>query len=311
MMVTKQSLRNQIESKDQIIHNLEEKCRINNQRIKTYKDQISNLKEGITFSTVVSLRSLVNSQKVIIEKLRTKVQNQTKALADLNRCMKEKNSLLRQNEITNRYLNTRLQAMTKQLQKIDTLNTSVQRKDIQIAQLKAALLEEQNKNNKFMVELEEDLKIKQKQSQIFELNETLCKALKEDLPINKDSVETQNLEHLVCKLQLKVFELEELVSGGQVPTFKDPSKDFGPKIAKIKSHFECPILLEEIESPVICPSGHTVDLKVYEQLVRDGRKDPFSGEKLGDKVVVNRFMMTAKEIINPSNNVLKDHCKDH
>ncbi|CAI2372241.1 unnamed protein product [Moneuplotes crassus] len=324
-------LTRQILTRNQLITQLEEKLKMNKLEIKSYKSQITNLKESeqklkesvhsleqsnkSINSAMKSIEenktSIIKDQEATIEKLKTKVNNQKNALGDLHRCIDHKKLLVCTAEKKNRELDLKLKKMTNKYRQIDTLNTSIQSKDIQIEQLKAALLEEQNKNKKFKVKSEEHLKVCQKQNQLFKLNKALKTIFEEIIPINNSYKKIICFQLLIYKLQFKVFELEKLVSDGQVPIFEDPPIDFGPQIAKIKSHFECPILLEEIESPVICPSGHTVDLKVYEQLVRDGRKDPFSGEKLGDKVVVNRFMVAIKEILNQSNSMVKEETEDH
>ena len=60
--------------------------------------------------------------------------------------------------------------------------------------------------------------------------------------------------------------------------------------------FTCPITMDKIDVPAVLPSGNTVDSKVMEKLIRDGRrkggKDPFDRNKKF-KVVTRNFFATA------------------
>ena len=67
-------------------------------------------------------------------------------------------------------------------------------------------------------------------------------------------------------------------------------------IKKINRLLECPISFTFLESPVIIPSGNTIDESAFNRLIK--KADPFNRKlKISDKIV-NRFAVDVKEILN-------------
>lgn len=64
------------------------------------------------------------------------------------------------------------------------------------------------------------------------------------------------------------------------------------------SLFECPITFEEISTPVILPSGHTVEKSTMDKLIDNSSKDPFSNTEKCTQIIVNRFALKVKEILS-------------
>ena len=68
-------------------------------------------------------------------------------------------------------------------------------------------------------------------------------------------------------------------------------------IAKLSSLLECPITLEQIMSPVILPSGNTVERYVMEELIRDKKHDPIDRVQICDRIIINRLAIDVQDTL--------------
>ena len=69
-------------------------------------------------------------------------------------------------------------------------------------------------------------------------------------------------------------------------------------IERLNELLECPILLIPMESPVITPSGVTVEKKAMEQLIKSKEVDPFDRNKECKHLISNHFASKLQEIVN-------------
>ena len=53
-----------------------------------------------------------------------------------------------------------------------------------------------------------------------------------------------------------------------------------------------------IKSPVVLPSGHTIEKCVMEQFIERKDNDPFDNSKKCEQIVFNRFFDNVKELYN-------------
>ena len=69
-------------------------------------------------------------------------------------------------------------------------------------------------------------------------------------------------------------------------------------IEKINDLLVCPQSSVKIGTPIILPSGFTVDQLVADKLIEKKRKDPFDSNLKVKSKTVNRFAVRVKEIIS-------------
>ena len=72
----------------------------------------------------------------------------------------------------------------------------------------------------------------------------------------------------------------------------------GSTLLKLKVLFECPITMDTIQSPVILPSGITIDEKALQNLLNTNQKDPFDRSQVCKEKITNRFALDVQEIFD-------------
>ena len=73
-------------------------------------------------------------------------------------------------------------------------------------------------------------------------------------------------------------------------------------LAKLKDMYECPISLDYLNTPIILPSGFTINEEWFDRL-RDG-KDPYNINLSVQHKIINRFAVEVREIINHSEDLV-------
>jgi hypothetical protein len=83
-------------------------------------------------------------------------------------------------------------------------------------------------------------------------------------------------------------------------------------IQKLESELYCPLSLDKLRTPVILPSGHTIEKQFLLRLIDDEKPDPYDKTKAVKDIIVNRFAVniqsTMKYIINKLKELESKHC---
>ncbi|CAI2365614.1 unnamed protein product [Moneuplotes crassus] len=302
------------------IHSLSQESDREKQRIISYKNTINQLKSNsnatstATFQkTIQNLKNTVNSHKEAINELNQKVKNQsntlTQQISKITAYKEESKIIKKEREQEKKKLEKAdkyLIDLKGQSSKIELLKSCLRDDFNKIQELKRLLSIEKSKAKEAQVIAATNYELLQNQGLILDLSQDLSKALEENQALKSlfdqnDSPKNSSLKSLITKLQLKISALEKLSTNPPSSPTSLSLQSLQTQIAKIKSYLECPIYFDEIQSPVICPSGHTIDQKTYKELFKNKMSDPFSGEKLNKKVIVNRFMVAVKEILQSEN----------
>ncbi|CAI2363954.1 unnamed protein product [Moneuplotes crassus] len=69
-------------------------------------------------------------------------------------------------------------------------------------------------------------------------------------------------------------------------------------LEKIESIYECPLSFEKIKEPAILPSGNTISSVFYKELAKKKFKDPFDKSRKLPRLIVNRFAVNLREILD-------------
>mmetsp|Transcript_27755 Transcript_27755/g.24548 ORF Transcript_27755/g.24548 Transcript_27755/m.24548 type:complete len:157 (+) Transcript_27755:559-1029(+) len=136
-------------------------------------------------------------------------------------------------------------------------------------------------------------------------------ALKNLADTNKENTKLRN--HLKQK-EFKVDQLSQLLTNKEPGMSKNQKKKaskyntvYKKLLEKLQNSISesllCPLSLEPIEVPTICPSGHTIDEFFMKKLVKDNKRDPFNNLDICDKVIINRFAINMKEVLKEVNNL--------
>jgi len=295
------TLQNKLKTQQSHIESLTIQYSESTSLIQAHKHTISQLKSQPKRDDSGPLRATIQKLNTTINGLNVKIKNQSITLANQVNAIKMHKDTIEKLQREKNLSKAQMINAQDNLKKIEN-----QRKEINLLRLTIREKEMEKINNppvdpKIMIKLQES------ENQVLELNNALSQALDENKALNnltngEDGQEVSNLKSLIRKLELKISTLEKLSCVKMTPTLQEgPSHDdLAAQVVKIMSQLECPISLEEIKSPVVCPSGHTIEHKVYEDLVKKGMNDPFSGEKLDSKIIVNRFMTNVKEILQRS-----------
>ena len=112
----------------------------------------------------------------------------------------------------------------------------------------------------------------------------------------------QDLTEVIGDLEMKCkeYEIDRLIES------KESSKVVTQRwenrlkqiIEKINDLLVCPQSSVKIGTPIILPSGFTVDQLVADKLIEKKRKDPFDSNLKIKSKTVNRFAIRVKEIIS-------------
>lgn len=206
---------------------------------------------------------------------------------------------------------------------IDNLNSQVKKLQLQLSEkeqaytlikknLKSAKKEIKSKEStsereiRFQSERDElqkkaeDLELKlEKSSEQHSVFQAKIKQLNEfinDKLMKIESIQNSNkrLENLNDTLSAKLKELERTNVNFYVAD-RDLLED---TLCKLKEELECPILMIPIDTPVVTPSGRTVDIKAMEELIKKNAVDPYDSEKNCKNIVNNLLAVKLKEIIS-------------
>ena len=126
---------------------------------------------------------------------------------------------------------------------------------------------------------------------------------KQELQKENDLLKTKIKQSLAKseKLNLKIDEIRSARSDVHYFEFYDKL------VEGLKDLIECPLSLVDITSPIILPSGNTVQENKFNELVARNCLDPFDETLAVRHKIVNRFMIKVKEEIKKSqNNVIKE-----
>mmetsp|Transcript_22213 Transcript_22213/g.19737 ORF Transcript_22213/g.19737 Transcript_22213/m.19737 type:complete len:117 (+) Transcript_22213:242-592(+) len=75
---------------------------------------------------------------------------------------------------------------------------------------------------------------------------------------------------------------------------------------KLKSLYECPLSMEDLNNPAILPSGITIEQDFAQGLINNKQKDPYNRNENVNKIIVNRFAKDVKKIITDFENIQAD-----
>ena len=78
---------------------------------------------------------------------------------------------------------------------------------------------------------------------------------------------------------------------------KESSKNYELLLSKIEDLLVCPISFKKIKTPVILPSGKTIDKSTFEKLVEANKCDPFTRDTLENNMLINRLAINLIEIV--------------
>ena len=69
-------------------------------------------------------------------------------------------------------------------------------------------------------------------------------------------------------------------------------------LKQFESLMQCPISFDDLENPMVLPSGNTVNKGVLQTLIEGRKPDPFDRNKVCRKLIVNRFATETAEILD-------------
>ena len=112
----------------------------------------------------------------------------------------------------------------------------------------------------------------------------------------------QDLTEIIGDLEMKwkEYEIDRLIESKESSKVATQRWENRLKqiIEKINDLLVCPQSSVKIGTPIILPSGFTVDQLVADKLIEKKRKDPFDSNLKIKSKTVNRFAVRVKEIIS-------------
>ena len=110
----------------------------------------------------------------------------------------------------------------------------------------------------------------------------------------KEAVKIQSItiDKLMSKAKRSIFYKDEGYFNGA----------YNELVSKLKQLFECPLSLDQLENPIILPSGITIQEEMFNKL--KNQKDPYDWNLTIKSKVFNRFAKDVIEIVRNSENAI-------
>lgn len=106
-----------------------------------------------------------------------------------------------------------------------------------------------------------------------------------------------SIDETICSENISTKACEECKC--QVST-KSSDKSYQKLLSEIEDLLVCPISFQRIRTPVMLPSGKTIDESTFDKLAGAKKCDPFTRNPLKNRKLVNRFAMNLIEIVERS-----------
>ena len=117
--------------------------------------------------------------------------------------------------------------------------------------------------------------------------------------MQKLAIDNTNLEFRLKYASVQLQRQEDLVEE-VVRSAKFGNRFYSDLVNNLKKLFECPLSLVELTSPIILPSGVTIQEDCLSLLLKRGNTDPYDKDlKVNDKIV-NKFALNVREVIEDS-----------
>ena len=114
------------------------------------------------------------------------------------------------------------------------------------------------------------------------------------------SIKINNSLEKIKRTELKVNEIRNVRNDVHYFEFYDTL------VSNLEELFECPLSMADLTSPMILPSGRTIQEDNLDELIRRNSLDPFNKNLRVQHKIVNRFVFDVKDVIDNSQKKVKE-----